>query len=69
MLFDLFLSLLVIWFSVSIVFVLLVWRNAHKDRYQWCDCGRFNLKDVDYKKTKNRVHRRNICCPVRETIF
>jgi len=69
MLLDLFLSWLVIWVSVSIVFTLGIWRNLHKDRYQWCDCGHFNLKDVDYKKTRNRVHRRNVCCPVRETIF
>ncbi len=61
--------LFIICVSSVITFAIWLWRSAYKDRYDWCDCGRFNLKDVDHKKTRNRVHRRNVCCPVRETIF
>lgn len=65
---NLIVGLLAIWIGCAFVFGFRLWRLEHKDRYDWCCCGRQKLAGKDFHRTKNVIHRKLMCAPMREMI-
>jgi len=65
---DVAIALIGIWIGGSFLIFATLWRSSHADRYNWCFCGRHNLVDKEVHKTKNVIHHKYMCAPMREMI-
>lgn len=65
---DVAIALMGIWIGGAFLIFATLWRFKHSDRYNWCCCGRHNLVDKEVHKTKNVIHRKYMCAPMREMI-
>jgi hypothetical protein len=69
MLLDLIVGLAFIWIGSITLLGVSFMRERNKDCYQWCACGKYNLRDKVYLRTKTVAHYKQLCQPVREMIF